>query len=122
VDVHKETLCFYFEINGTEFSDSCSNQTRIIENRLNSYLKIVSEHGKTNLRIICEPTGQYHNKLMKTARGKGCFTCFVNAEAVSKFRMVETNDNNKTDQKDPRVISTLGRLNKVIKYRILDGN
>lgn len=120
VDVHKDTLCFYFEIDGTEFSDTCSNQTRIIEKRLISYRKIALEHNRKNLRIICEPTGQYHNKLLRTARRIGCLTCFVNAEAVCKFRMVETNDHNKTDQKDPRVIATLGKLNKVIKHRILN--
>ncbi len=119
VDVHKDTLCFFFEIDGKEFSDTCSNRTRIIEKRLLSYLKIALEHGRKNLRIICEPTGQYHNKVMRAARREGCLTCFVNAEAVAKFRMVETNDCNKTDKKDPRVISTLGKLNKVIQYRIL---
>lgn len=33
--------------------------------------------------------------------------------------MVETNDGNKTDKKDPRVIGTLGKLNKVIQYRMI---
>lgn len=120
VDVHRDTLCFFFEINGLEYTDSITNRTTIIEKTLDSYLKIALNAGRTNLRIICEPTGQYHNKLMRAARRKGCFTCFVNAEAVSKFRMVETNDTNKTDKKDPRVISTLGRLNKVIAHRQLE--
>ncbi len=120
VDVHKDTLCFFFEIDGTEYSDTCSNQSRIIDKRLKAYLKIAIENNRKNLRIICEPTGQYHNKLMRIARKNGCFSCFVNAEAVCKFRMVETNDYNKTDQKDPRVISTLGKLNKVIGHRMLD--
>ncbi len=119
VDVHKDTLCFFFEINGTEYSDTCTNRTRIIEKRLKAYLEIALDKKKDNLRFICEPTGQYHNKLMRAARRLGCFTSFVNAESVAKFRIVETNDSNKTDQKDPRVISTLGKLNKVIKYRIL---
>ena len=119
VDVHKDTLCFFFEIDGKEFSDTCSNTTRIIEKRLFSYLNIALKHQKQNLRIICEPTGQYHNKLLRTARRQGCLTCFVNAESVSKFRMVETNDCNKTDKKDPRVIATLGKLNKVIRHREL---
>ncbi|MBU0483852.1 MAG: IS110 family transposase, partial [Proteobacteria bacterium] len=72
--------------------------------------------------MICEPTGQYHNKLMRASRRLGFFTNFVNTEAVAKFRVVETNDNNKTDQKDPRVIGTLGKLNKVIEFRRLDDN
>lgn len=69
------------------------------------------------MRIICEPTEEYHKKLFRTARNMGFLTCFVNAEAVAKFRVVETNDTGKTDTKDPRVIRTLGRLNKVVVDR-----
>lgn len=34
VDVHKDTLNFYFEINGNEYSDTCSNQSRMIDKKL----------------------------------------------------------------------------------------
>jgi transposase len=119
VDVHKDTLCFFFEIDGAEFSDTCSNRTTIIEKRLITYRDIALEHGRKGLRIICEPTGQFQNKLMRTARRLGFFTNYVNAESVAKFRVVETNDNNKTDKKDPRVINTLGKLNKVIRFRMI---
>ncbi len=120
VDVHKETLCFYFEVDGTEYSDECRNRTSVIWGKLRSYHKIAMEHGRKTLRIICEPTGQYQNCLFRTARRLGFLTCYVNAEAVSKFRVVETNDSGKTDKKYPRVIATLGRLNKVIRFRQLD--
>lgn len=50
----------------------------------------------------------------------GFLTCFVNAESVVKFRVIETNDTGKTDTKDPRVIRTLGQLNKVLTHRIID--
>lgn len=119
VDVHKDTLCFFFEIDGKEFSDTCSNRTSVIEKRLIAYYNIASEHGRKNLRVICEPTGQFQNKLMRTARRLGFFTNYVNAESVAKFRIVESNDSNKTDKKDPRVISTLGKLNKVIRFRMI---
>jgi transposase len=56
---------------------------------------------------------------MRTARRLGFFSNFVNAESVAKFRVVESNDNNKTDQKDPLGINTLGKLNKVIKFRMI---
>ncbi len=56
---------------------------------------------------------------MRTARRLGFLTCYVNAESVAKFRVIESNDYNKTDQKDPRVISTLGKLNKVIGFRMI---
>lgn len=119
-DVHKETLCFFFEIAGHEYSDECPNRTNAIEQRLKQYHAIVLEHGMKSLRIICEPTGQYQNKLFRTARRLGFLTCYVNAESVAKFRLIETNDMNKTDTKDPRVISSLGKLNKTLRYRLLD--
>lgn len=119
VDVHKDTLCFFFEIDGKEFSDTCTNRTSIIEKRLQEYHTIATEHGRKSLRVICEPTGQFQNKLMRTARRMGFFSNYVNAESVAKFRIVETNDNNKTDKKDPRVIGTLGKLNKVIRFRMV---
>jgi len=119
VDVHKDNLCFFFEIKGNEFTDVCKNRTCVIEKRLRKYADIAANFGKKGLRVICEPTGQYQNKLMRTARRMGFLTCYVNAESVAKFRIIETNDYNKTDQKDPRVISTLGKLNKVIGFRMI---
>ena len=119
VDVHKEMLCFYFELAGAEYSDECRNRTSAIERKLRSYHRIARKHGRRTLRIICEPTGQYQNSLFRTARRLGFLTCFVNAEAVAKFRVVESNDTGKTDKKDPRVIGTLGRLNKVLRFRLL---
>jgi len=120
VDVHKDTLNFFFETEGKEYSDECSNRTSIIEKKLKKYHGIAGEHGMKTLRIICEPTGQYHNKLFRTARRMGFLTCFVNAESVAKFRVIETNDTGKTDTKDPKVMRTLGELNKVITHRIID--
>ena len=119
VDVHRDMLCFFFEIDGKEFADTCSNRTTVIEKRLLTYHNIAIDHGRKNLRVICEPTGQYQNKIMRTARRLGFFTNYVNAESVAKFRVVESNDSNKTDQKDPRVINTLGKLNKVVKFRMI---
>lgn len=119
VDVHKDTLNFFFEAGGKEYTDECSNKTPSIIRRLEAYHKIAQEHGMNSLRVICEPTGQYQNKLFRIARSKGFFTSYVNAESVSKFRVIETNDTGKTDTKDPRVIRTLGVLNKVIRHRRL---
>lgn len=118
VDVHKDILYFFFEIGGKSFSDTCRNRTSILEKRLLNYADIVGQHGGKGLRVICEPTGQYQNKLMRTARRLGFYTSYVNGESVTKFRMVEGNDDNKTDTKDPRVIGMLGKLNKVIRLRV----
>jgi len=120
VDVHKDTLNCFFETEGREYYDEFSNRNTMIEKKLKAYHQVATEHGRKTLRIICEPTGQYQNKLFRTARKMGFLTCFVNTESVAKFRVIETNDTGKTDIKDPRVIRTLGRLEKTIKHRHLD--
>ena len=119
VDVHKDTLNLFFVADDKEYTDICRNRTDVIQRRIIKYKKIAKGLGKNSLRIICEPTGQYQNSLLRTARRHGYLTCYVNTESVKKFRVVETNDTGKTDIKDPRVISTLARLNKVIKHRML---
>lgn len=85
VDVHKDTLCFFFEIDGKEFSDTCGNRTAAIENKLAAYHNIAMEHGRTSLRIICEPTGQFQNKLMRTARRLGFLTSYVTLSPLPSF-------------------------------------
>jgi transposase len=122
VDVHKDTLNFFFKTEGKEYVDECSNRTTVIQKKLKEYHEVALDQGMKTLRIICEPTGEYQNKLFRTARKMGFLTCYVNVESVAKFRVVETNDNGKTDTKDPRVISTLGQLNKTIRHRILDND
>ena len=120
VDVHKDTLNCFFETEGREYYDEFNNRNTVISKKLQAYHEVATSHGIKTLRIICEPTGQYQNKLFRTARKMGFLTCFVNTESVSKFRVIETNDNGKTDIKDPRVIRTLGQLNKTIRHRHLD--
>ncbi len=122
VDVHKDILNFFFSLDGREYRDECPNRTRSIEKRLSDYHGIAQGQGVHRLRLICEATGDYQNKLLRTARRHGHLTCLVNAESVYKFRVVETNDTGKTDTKDPKVIATLGQLNKVIRHRMLNEN
>jgi transposase len=119
VDVHGEILNFFFACGGKEYSDECRNRTALISQKLLKYQAIALENGKKNLRIVCEPTGQYQNTLFRTARRLGFMTCYVNAESVAKFRVVESNDSGKTDQKDPRVICTLAKLDKVLRFRLI---
>lgn len=119
VDVHKEILNFFFSLEGKDYHDECPNHTRSIEKRLAKYHGIAQEQGIARLRLICEPTGEYQNKLLRTARRHGHLTCLVNAESVYNFRVIESNDTNKTDIKDPKVIASLGRLNKVVRHRVL---
>jgi len=119
VDVHKDTLNCFFETEGKEYYDEFSNRNTVIEKKLKEYHEVAMRYGFKTLRVICEPTGQYQNKLFRTARKMGFLTCLVNTESVAKFRVIETNDTGKTDIKDPRVIRTLGQLNKTIKHRYL---
>jgi transposase len=119
VDVHKDLLNFFFEAGGKEYSDECANRTATVKARLHAYHRIATAQRMDSVRIICEPTGEYHNKLLRIARTMGFSTCFVNTETVARFRVIETNDTGKTDTKDPRVIRTLGKLGKVITHRIL---
>jgi transposase len=120
VDVHKEVLNFFFEAGSKEYADECKNRTTSIMGRLEAYRQVAAAHGMKTVRIICEPTGEYHKKLFRIARKTGFLTCLVNAESVAKFRVIETNDTGKTDTKDPRVIRTLGQLDKVITHRVIN--
>jgi len=110
VDVHKDTLNFFFEAGSQEYTDECKNRSAVIAGRLQAYHQVAVSQGLKTLRIICEPTGEYQKKLFRTVRNMGLHTCLVNGESVAKFRVIETNDTGKTDTKDPRVIRTLGRV------------
>ena len=87
--------------------------------KLREYRRLAREHSLKGLRVICEPSGGYQDKLLHTARRLGHLTAYVNGEAVAKFRVVETNDDGKTDLKDPHIIKTLAQLNKTLRHRDL---
>ena len=106
VDVSKAKLNVYYEIGDDGVDDVWSNTTRQIEGKLGACHRLAEEHG---LRIICEPSGGYQDKLMRTARRLGHLTASVNAEAVAKFRVVETNDNGKAEL---AVVSVRGGLHR----------
>lgn len=119
VDVGKARLNVYFELGAQAIDDEWSNTTRQIETKLLQYQQLAAEHGFRGLRVICEPSGGYQDKLLRTARRLGHLTAYVNGEAVAKFRVVETNDSGKTDLKDPHIIKTLARINKTLRHRQL---
>lgn len=121
VDVSKDKLDVYFELAERTCTDLLPNSTRQIERGLRAYAAEATKEGCHSLRVVCEPTGGYQNKLLRTARRLGFLTTYVSGEAVAKFRVVETNDNGKTDLKDPRTINTLARVDKgVLPHRVLD--
>ena len=119
VDVSKSKLNVYFELGDQAIDDEWANTTRQIEKKLGACRRLARAHGFKSLRVICEPSGGYQDKLLRTARRLGHLTAYVNGEAVAKFRVVESNDAGKTDLKDPHIISTLARLNKVLRHRDL---
>lgn len=73
-------LNFFFEAGGKEYSDECNNRTTIIMGKLDTYHRIALTQGMKTLRIICEPTGEYHKKLFRIAQKMSFLTCFANAE------------------------------------------
>ena len=117
VDVSKAKLNVYFELGDQGFDDEWSNTTRQIEAKLRQCQRLAEEHGLRGLRVVCEPSGGYQDKLLRTARRLGHLTAYVNGEAVAKFRVVQTYDDGKTDLKDPHIIKTLARIRSVQRER-----
>jgi len=114
IDVGKDKLNAYWEYGQHCFQDSFANHTLTIEQKLLSFSAIAESTGYDGLQIIAEPTGIYHLKLFCTARRLGHQTALVNPESVQKFKVVESNDAGKTDNKDPRVINLLAKYGKTL--------
>jgi len=102
------------------FDDEFPNRIRIIEHKLKAFYVFAKKKGFRGLHIICEPTGGYERKLMQTAVNHSHKVSYVNGESVNKFQVVENNENDKNDVKDPRVIFKLFLNGKLIKYRQRD--
>ena len=118
-DVHKEELFFLARLPGEEFSDTCRNRTKQVEKQLKAYYEIAVTKGKKTIRVICEPTGEFDRILLRTAHRMGFHTSYVNTENVARYRQIETNDNGKTDTKDPKVIASLADQEKLLRIRNL---
>ena len=121
-DVHKGTLFFLARLPEAQYSSECRNRSRSVQKQLEEYCQIAQKHGKRGVRVVCEPTGEYDRILLRTARRLGCRTAYVNTENVNKFRQIETNDDGKTDTKDPHVIASLAEMERVLRVRDLDEN
>lgn len=121
-DVGKDKLNSLYEHQTDDLitieTDEFRNNSTIILKKLEKVQKKAEKLGFKVVRVICEPTGIYHHKLLKIARRLGMLTNYVNTESVSKMRVVESNDAGKTDTKDPRIINTLAKLGKVLIHRV----
>ena len=120
-DVGKDKLDAYCEYHQHCLQDSFPNHTLKIEQKLLAFSAIAESTGYDGLRIVAEPTGVYHLKLFRTARRLGHQTALVNPESVYKFKVVESNDSGKTDDKDPRVINLLAKYGKTLIDRNIRG-
>ena len=93
------------------------NRGSEIQKNLESIAREARARGYERLCVICEASGGFEKRLLRTAKSLGHTTYYVSGEAVSKMKAVESNDNEKSDEKDPRVIHVLGRMDKVFKDR-----
>jgi len=118
-DVSKETINLVASFGTHRIEREIHNRTNIIEKEL-THLKTIAQRANIlNIRVVAEPTGNYHKALFRTARRLQLLTAYVSPEAVAKMRVIETNDTGKTDIKDPNVIHTLASLGKTLRHRSL---
>lgn len=120
-DVSKDRINLYSDLGTAVIEDEFLNQTRAVEHALAGFEQIAVKHGFGKIKIVCEPTGVYHRLLINAAERLGYDTAWVNPEAVAKMRVIESNDDSKTDIKDPRVIHTLASIGKTLKHREFKG-
>ena len=120
-DVSKDRINLYSDLGTSVIEEEFTNQTQTVEDALINYEHIAEKHGFGKVKIVCEPSGVYHRLLINAAERLGYDTAWVNPEAVSKMRVIESNDASKTDIKDPRVIHTLASIGKTLKHRELKG-
>jgi transposase len=131
-DVSKGSLSYYSEIQGKLTGTSCkeiqavegevSNTVSDITKALDNLLLFAKLHNHCGLHVVCEPTGTYSDALMRLARQHDCTTAWVNGEVVNKAKVIENNDNSKSDLKDPRVIFMLSTMGKEQTHRLLPGH
>ena len=117
VDVHKVDLFFYARLPSEELSDKCINANKKITRQLKKFEEEALTRGYEGIKVICEPTGLYDRKLLRMAHDLGMATSYVNTENVARYRQIETNDNGKTDTKDPKIMASLAEQGKLLKIR-----
>lgn len=119
-DVAMDKVDLFTEIGGRAIQRRITNRTEVIETHLNTLASLARESGAQRVVVLMESTGRYHESLLRAAQRLGLETAWVSGEAVAKMRVIETNDSGKTDEKDPRVIHTLGTIGKTLIQRTFD--
>jgi transposase len=118
-DVGGSELHLLTEVDGRKYQRSIRNRTEEIELLLGWLGSRAKLEGYSNVRVVVEPTGVYHELLLRMARTRGMETCLVSAEAASKIRVVIFGDTGKTDKRDPAAIADLASRGCVLKHRDL---
>ena len=85
VDVGMEDLHFHLVIGSEVIRRSISNRTLEISMMLRWILAKAKIAGFNQLRVVVEPTGIYHELLLRIAEGMHLQTTFVSGEAVKKM-------------------------------------
>ncbi len=121
-DVSKDRIDAYSELDGVPREQSFANTSAAVSASLQRFHELARASGHAEVLVVAEATGVYSDLLLRVARRLGCRTGWAGAEAVSKLRSVESNDDSKTDRKDARVIHLLAVLGKLLVHRPLDGS
>lgn len=80
------------------------NRTLDVVEALTRIREFAFSRGFDQVRVVVEPTGEYHLMLLEVAARMGCLTNLVNGEHVAKMRVVHFGDSGKTDKRDPIAI------------------
>ena len=101
-DVSKDEITLHTKLGKQNIDQAFPNRTPVIESSLADLYKTAKQSGFSKILLVSEPTGIYHKTLFSAAIRLGFETRWVNPEAVAKMRVIETNDDGKTDIKDPK--------------------
>ena len=122
-DVSQSSVHFYSEYKtGNDFygiEEEVKNNPRAVKNHfleLDAICKCLKLKG---IHVFFESSGGYENILKRMAQQRNYKISYVSGEATKKARIIESNDDSKSDDKDKRIILTLAQMSKVLSCRIL---
>jgi len=118
-DVSMDELHFEAAIKGELVKKEVANRTLEIGLMLTMLLAKAKLAGYSQVCIVVEPTGCYHELLLRIAENRGMETSLVNTSAVKHMRQVLFGDSGKTDVRDPTAIRELAERGHVLTHRRL---
>lgn len=122
-DVSKHKNDYYSEFlskdDTYEIDGIVQNKTEKLDKHLDEIEAIKVKYGFLQVKIVCEATGGYEKLLIQRARKRNYLVEYVNGEATSKSKVIESNDAGKNDKKDARIIHSLAKNGKTIVCRLL---